>query len=140
MENFIELEKLRQNDNVVITTETNNYHDKNLSIAPFILMIFVENAFKHVSKNADGPNWIHIKMELNDTELGFFVTNSVSSLPSSELLQYGGIGLKNVQRRLDLIYPEKFELNIKKNEISFEVKLRLSLSELMVPQFPQVAV
>lgn len=127
MENTIELEKLRQNDNVEVSLQVDQPDDGRLEIAPFILMTFVENAFKHVSKHTDQPNWIRIKLQLEETRLDFTVSNSRTDNILMELVRYGGIGLKNVQRRLDLIYPGQYDLDIQSNNNSFEVKLQLHL-------------
>ena len=140
MENFIELEKLRQNDNVEVNVQSEEFRTENLGIAPFVLMIFVENAFKHVSKDAGKDNWIKIKVALNDRTLDFCISNSVSSSVSNDLVHYGGIGLKNVQRRLDLIYPQLYKLDIKSSESSFDVKLKLNLSELFTPEFAETTI
>ncbi|SFE17846.1 GHKL domain-containing protein [Chitinophaga sp. CF118] len=131
MENTIELEKLRQNDNVEVTLEVEQLNTGHLGIAPFILMTFVENAFKHVSKHTNQPNWIRINLQLDQQELSFFISNSSTDSKSGDLIHYGGIGLKNVQRRLDLIYPGQYNLDIQNNNNSFEVKLQLHLSELV---------
>jgi LytS/YehU family sensor histidine kinase len=92
-------------------------------------MTFVENAFKHVSKDSDKQNWISIKLKTGPEELLFSVANSVSSNKTNDVVSYGGIGLKNVRRRLDLIYPEQYELDIQSSTESFEVSLKLKLPE-----------
>ena len=130
MENFIELEKLRQNDYVKVGFHVSQQHNKHLFIAPFILMTFVENAFKHVSKDAGESNWINIDLQLDETRLDFSISNSVPAYEIKDVVQYGGIGLKNVQRRLDLIYPGQYELLISNNGKSFDVRLQLTLSDL----------
>jgi len=134
LENSIELEKLRQNDNVVVSLQVNQPHSGHLGIAPFILMTFVENAFKHVSKQPDKPNWIRIKVKLDQQKLDFTVSNSTSHTVVNDVVRYGGIGLKNVQRRLDLIYPEQYTLDIQSTSGSFDVRLRLDLSALIISQ------
>lgn len=134
MENSIELEKLRQNDNVKVTLQINQQNSSQWGIAPFILMTFVENAFKHVSKHADKPNWIRIQLEQENDRLNFSVSNSTSDIANSDIVHYGGIGLKNVQRRLDLIYPGLYSLDIEHANNSFDVSLRLHLTALELPQ------
>ena len=134
LENFIELERLRQNKNVSISLQLESRHTGHLGVAPFILMTFVENAFKHVSKHSNGPNWIRIWLTLEGQQLDFAVSNSVSDSASSELVSYGGIGLKNVRRRLDLIYPGHYELDIRHGDEDFDVRLRLDLAVLVMSQ------
>ena len=132
LENSIELEKLRQNDNVEVSIQVDHPYE-DLGIAPFILMTFVENAFKHVSRETGTPNWIRIGLHLDGTLLDFSVSNSASSGVSTDVVHYGGIGLKNVQRRLDLIYPGQYHLDIQNNNNRFEIRLRLRLAGLMMP-------
>jgi LytS/YehU family sensor histidine kinase len=133
LENFIELEKLRQNNNVHVTFEADDPLPGHLGIAPFILMTFVENAFKHVSKEAEHPNWIAIRLGLKNDQLAFYIANSASNDPGTGLVNYGGIGLKNVKRRLDLIYPDLHKLEIQNTGDRFEVHLQLTLTELEQP-------
>ncbi|OOQ61189.1 sensor histidine kinase [Mucilaginibacter pedocola] len=128
LKNFIELEKLRQNAALEITLDTNVGDFCPLDIAPFILMAFVENAFKHVSKDKQRANWIHISLTVTDNRLWFKVANTASTDASTELIHYSGIGLKNVERRLQLIYPGKHQLEINRSEDSFTVNLGLELS------------
>ncbi|MGO4291434.1 sensor histidine kinase [Chitinophaga sp. RAB17] len=130
LENFIELEKLRQNNNMEVTVQMNQQHTGHLLIAPFILMTFVENAFKHVSKHTDAPNWIHINMQLDQQQLDMTISNSTAPDMGDEVVHYGGIGLKNVQRRLDLIYSGQYELDIDRDENMFTVRFKLNLTPL----------
>ena len=138
LENSIELEKLRQSDNLDVFMQKDAPDEQHLTIAPFILMTFVENAFKHVSKHTGAPNWIRIELRLEGPYLHFMISNSVARPSSGEEVRYGGIGLANVKRRLDLIYPGHYELDIQSNSSRFEVRLRLLLSGaiLTVPASP----
>lgn len=130
LENFIELEKLRQNENLSVELELERGYQPDTGIAPFILMTFVENAFKHVSKDKGRANWIRIALSVNGSQLHFAVSNSTSGKEAPQVINYGGIGLKNVQRRLDLIYPGGYRLNIQQQPESFNVLLDLQLMEM----------
>ena len=131
IENFIELEKLRQEHNIELDIKIAEQHAGNLGIAPFILMPFIENAFKHVSKRKDDSNWISMNLHIDQKELCFEISNSISAQfnSSNEPMQYKGIGLKNVQRRLELLYPQQHLLMIQKTDAAFKVTLSLSLDE-----------
>jgi len=131
LENFIELEKLRQEHNIELTMQIDDRHPGNRVIAPFILMPFIENAFKHVSKRMDYPNRIRMNLRFNEHQLLFDISNSISvgHYSSTEFMNYSGIGLKNVKRRLDLIYPGKHDLTIQQTDDQFRVMLRLNLCE-----------
>lgn len=126
LRNFIELEKLRQEKNVFVNLDIAPELPGDFSIAPFILMPFVENAFKHVSHSLH-TNRITIKLYAEQHELYFIVVNSTSlqDIASQDMIKHSGIGLKNVQRRLQLLYPGKHELIIKKRENEYCVSLRL---------------
>lgn len=135
LQNFIELEKLRQNKNIEVAVEMSPHNTEHLGIAPFILMNFVENAFKHVSKHADEPNWIKIKLGTQQQQLYFTVVNSASpGISTEDVINYGGIGLTNVQRRLHLLYPGQHTLEIQNNITSFEINLVLQVSEFVIAQ------
>lgn len=132
LENFIELEKLRRNDTVEVDFQVEQQHNGHLGIAPFILMTFVENAFKHVSTDSDRINWINISLELDHQQLYFGISNSTAAAAHKDVVRYGGIGLPNVRRRLDLMYAGQYQLDIQHDHNSFAVKLRLRLSELVM--------
>ncbi|MGN7722959.1 sensor histidine kinase [Chitinophaga sp. 22620] len=133
LENCIELEKLRFPDNVKVNLSIDPPFTEQVSIAPFILMTFVENAFKHVSRHADQPNWINIRLHLHGQHLDFAVTNSTDHGAIRQVAAHGGIGLRNVQRRLDLIYAGRHSLNINATASAYEVSLRLELAALPQP-------
>lgn len=134
LKNFIELEKLRQSNKVEVSLQMNEAPGGNLGIAPFILVTFVENAFKHVSKHSDRPNRIRITLNVDDEQLHFLVYNNKENDHQPDVIDYGGIGLENVKRRLELIYPGRHELQIRDREESFEVELRLALEEIKLMQ------
>jgi two-component system LytT family sensor kinase len=129
LENFIELQKIRQDGNIQVSVHLEIPSSNELSIAPFIIMPFVENAFKHVSQFNNANNWIRVNSHFDDQQLQIEISNSVSKdQTSNEAVSYKGIGLKNVRRRLDLLYPDKYELNIKHESEQFHVYLRLNLA------------
>lgn len=128
LENFIELERLRQNDNIQVTFNVNAKHTGHVLVAPFVLITFVENAFKHVSRHANKPNTIHIQLEVEKHHLYFVVSNTAAG-SNKDVVHYGGIGLQNVRRRLDLIYGSDYNLDILETGTDFTVRLRLPLVE-----------
>jgi len=121
LNSFIELQKLRlrQQDFVEI-----NIHGQagNQTIAPMLLIAFVENAFKHASKNSQKPG-IRINLFIEPDQISFIVTNHVRKSSESSGDPMGGIGLHNIQRRLDLLYPGKHSLVITEDQDIFTVKL-----------------
>lgn len=130
LENFIELQKLRQNRNVNVSIDIDSQVKIKLAIAPFVLITFTENAFKHVSDHIDRPNWIRIALRLNGFHLQFKISNTLTTQSEKDVVTFGGLGLANIKRRLDLIYPGQYQLNIEHNAGSFEVELSLKLTEI----------
>lgn len=129
LRNFIALEKLRQNRTVQVTTNLPEALPGGFSIAPFILMTFIENAFKHVAKDG-GQSGIAIHLHVGSGMLEFDVSNTASASPTRQTVHYGGIGLKNVRRRLELLYPDRHQLEIRHDEGIFQVHLSLALEEV----------
>lgn len=132
LRNFLELERLRQDgDKLELIVEFEDLGTSDLVIAPFVLIPFVENAFKHVSQQKDKRNSIRMNLRLEDMQLQFTIQNSISlkHIHTGDIINYGGIGLKNVQRRLDLIYPQKHRLEIKQDHDCYIVFLQLELHE-----------
>ncbi len=116
---FIELEKFRyaKEPNVEIRIE-----QKDILIAPFLLIPFVENAFKHGDLSDEKhPVKIHLSYEGND--LIFKVRNNIKVKEKDEV---GGVGVNNVKKRLAYIYKDKHNLDIKESEEFYEVNLRIN--------------
>ncbi len=118
--NFIDLQKLRLREKTGIKFSiTGNTAGK--QIAPMLLMTLVENAFKHglISKNEIG---IILKLDVKDHMLVFSTTNNSSSHKKRE---FGGIGLQNLKRRLNLLYPERHAINLIEQEGTFYATLTI---------------
>jgi len=131
IQNFIDLEKLRQNDNVNVETNFDSLDCANYNIHPFILMPLIENAFKHVSNHEHAGNYIDIHIKTLNQQLHFQVENSVASdIKRNGLVKNQGIGLANVERRLALLYPENHKLEIKKEGDIFSCKLVVDLESV----------
>lgn len=131
LQNFIDLGKLRLDNTVKVITNIEDQIYGNVSVAPFILMPFVENAFKHVSQGAHQKNWISINFHFSNEKILFEVANTIIHYDdkSDDLMKNNGIGLKNVQRRLDLVYHDQYELSIKKTEGIYKIRLEVTLNE-----------
>ncbi len=127
IQNYVELEKIRQKGNVFITLRSDKVSG-NLTIPPLILVTFVENAFKHGVKTTIEASWINIEAQVHGNELSFFIQNSKPQKLSRDPIP-GGIGLANVQRRLDLMYPGSYTLLLKNELTSYTVDLKIKLHE-----------
>ncbi|NRB50603.1 MAG: histidine kinase [Saprospiraceae bacterium] len=141
LENFLELEKLRQESHLEVKCQIEGETDAPLTIAPFILMPFLENAFKHVSQSKKRQNWIRLSLKIQEEHLFFAISNSSkpASFNSQEVVDYGGIGLKNVQRRLELLYPGRHELTIQASDKQFDIHLQLHLKAALGKTDPPAA-
>ncbi|PWJ44837.1 sensor histidine kinase [Sediminitomix flava] len=125
--NYIDFQKLKDEGPLNITSEIAVSNADKYEIAPMLFIPFVENSFKH-SKIEDLENgWIKLKIYINDNQLYFHLGNSKSQTNFTKD-KTGGIGLTNVQRRLDLLYPDSHQLEIKDEADFFEVNLKIQLS------------
>ena len=99
-----------------------------LKIAPFLLIPFIENSFKHSFGSKIKEVSIEIKIIIQKNQIQLFVINNFEvDSGNSEKLTQGGIGLKNVKKRLELLYPNQYQLNISKDEQEYFVHLELKL-------------
>lgn len=126
LKNYIELEKLRHDDLLHLDFQCPK-HLNGYKIAPMLLLPFVENAFKH-GKSSNGY-WIKLTLEIENSTLHFFTENSVNNQSNSTSAKSGGIGLANVKRRLNLIYPGAYDLNINSENGVFQSDLKIKLTK-----------
>ena len=127
LNDYIDLEKIRYGDQLRISTEIIG-SDQNIMIAPLLLIPFVENSFKHGASKMIIKPFIKMVITCEKDELAFLLTNSKpeSSVTSSKI---GGIGIKNVKKRLQLLYPESHELNIVDERETFTIFLKIQIKE-----------
>jgi len=126
LENYISLEKIRLEDKTEIQFEkTGDFADK--KIAPMLLIVFVENAFKHLDITNKNSKVI-VEINSVNKQLIFNCKNTFD-VNANQNLEKGksGIGLQNAKKRLDLIYPNKHQLKIETNNNNYTVNLKLDL-------------
>jgi two-component system LytT family sensor kinase len=124
IQNYIELEKIRKGARVKVEYSC----EGNMSgflIAPFMLIPFLENAFKYVSNYADYANVIRVKLVRTETEFLATFMNTHENVQRSEV---GGIGLANVKRRLELVYPNQHHLRIDEQRDTYTATLSLKVA------------
>lgn len=109
IEQYLSLQRLRFGDEVEIRTSFDET-DNNIMIEPMLLIPIIENAFKHGTSMVKSPV-IDISTKSKDGILYFKVKNKFSPLYISSLTTYSGLGLANIKRRLDLLYPGKYEFH-----------------------------
>jgi two-component system LytT family sensor kinase len=122
---FIELQKLRfsEEDNIRIDFETCGDLEK-CTIAPMLLLPFVENAFKHGIRLSN-PSHVSLRLTVNDGAIRFSVENSVHGMAERSADTDSALGLRNVKRRLELMYPDTHRLSIREGEGVYRVVLDL---------------
>lgn len=130
IQNYLDLEKVRHDDSLEVNMSiSGDIHDK--KIAPILLLSFIENAFKHgVNKNI-GNTKVDISFEIKENFLYFTVSNPLpSSVIQKNHVNYsGGIGLKNVRKRLALGYRKgDYNLKLEEYKNTFFAKLKIRVS------------
>ncbi|MGH1339298.1 MAG: sensor histidine kinase [Aureispira sp.] len=104
-----------------------------LEVEPMLLLPFVENAFKH-SYNTQNPQerWVRLELYYHNNILVFVAENSLSPESTKEEVpdEYMGIGIENVQKRLDLLYTNRHQLQIEEHTNHFRLELTLQLANL----------
>lgn len=125
IKDYIGLEKVRYGERLDLRVDIKGSSDNKL-ISPLLLIPFVENSFKHGSSKMLEYPWTMIEISIQDNILAFNISNSKPHHnPSSNGLN--GIGLTNVRKRLQLLYPAQHLLELSSDEFSFHVKLTLPL-------------
>ena len=124
IEDFIKLFELKSSKSYPIKTQF-SIENPQLQIVPMLLIPFVENAFKHSNIHNALESFIEIKIEATADIILFEIENSLNKAPISKD-KVGGIGIRNVQKRLSLLYPEKHELLITQDQDSYKVILKIN--------------
>ena len=122
LQNYLDLEKLRFGQRLSISFEIEGQIE-DACIPPLVLIFFVENSFKHGVRNIVDKIKIDIQLKVESDFLFFQVKNPVSE--KNALLTNTGIGLKNVKRRLELLYGDNFNLETEKKEKEYIASLKI---------------
>lgn len=128
VQNYLDLERLRQAGQADIQLDVEgNISDQ--MIAPLIFIPFLENSFKHGLNHQLGDGYVHVKMKVLDDKLLLRILNSKPATPPLVPDKVsGGIGLVNVERRLNLLYPNQYKLDVLDGPREYIVELSLDLS------------
>lgn len=123
---YIDLEKVRYGNKLdldIQLPETTN----GLYIAPLLLLPLIENCFKHGTSNILDQPWISLHINLQDAQMQMKLVNAKEELPEDESSR--GIGIQNVEKRLRLLYPGKYEMLITNDDEVFIVNLKIELEQ-----------
>lgn len=128
---YLTLEKIRYADQLQLTVDIAE-SDADKTIAPLLLIPFVENSFKHgASKMITNP-WVKVVLTIENNILHFTISNNKPAVNEPRALK-GNIGLKNVKKRLELLYPGTHELTIASDQDIYTVQLNLLLNNTAKP-------
>jgi len=119
--NYIAIQKGRLDERINVSFCDGNIKAP-IQIAPLILITFIENAFKYIGFNENRNNSIDISLSYKNGNLTFKVFNTKDAF-INKAEKASGLGITNVKRRLELLYPDKHELNINEREENYEVTL-----------------
>ena len=126
--NYIDLEKLRYGDRLSLTL-VHEIDNVSTPISPLILISLIENSFKHGASGSLINPSIKIRLIVKDKMLEFSIFNTKNQTQQADKDGYKkGIGLKNTKSQLELIYPNKYDLEINEQDDSYTVKLKIDLS------------
>jgi two-component system, LytTR family, sensor kinase len=121
---YIDFQKLRFKNSLPVVWEVSGDSD-NHKVEPFILLPLVENAFKY-GMASQNDSLINIQLTINKDKLKFLISNKKNILAES-YFEHPGIGIKNIVRRLDLVYPERHLFQISDKDGKFTVLLEMPL-------------
>ena len=128
MKNYIDLMKLRLSSRIELNVSF-PVEFPDFEFPPLLFIPFIENAFKH-SVSFRGKSYIHISMVFKDDSIYFDCRNSVGESSSPGDGQHSGIGLDNVRKRLNLLFPGQHNLEIRENQGEFLVHLKINQLQL----------
>lgn len=124
--NYVALQQTRKEENLLVTVDINKTV-KGFTIAPMLFIAFIENAFKYVSNTEGKENKVTIMLDREEDSLLFKTFNTKEKNNNNNMIKHSGIGIANVKRRLELLYPEKYNLCIQDLDDSYQVILKLQL-------------
>lgn len=124
--NYVAFQRLRKDEKLLVDLHIGNI-ENDLEIAPLLLVVLIENAFKYVSSFPDKENKIYISLFTKDKILHGTFFNTKEVLQAGEITNANGIGVTNLKRRLELLYPEKYELRVNDQHGSYETNLTIDL-------------
>jgi len=123
---YVEVQRQRQSEKVNVRLDLNG-RLSGYDVAPLLFIPFVENAFKYVSHDDERENLVLIELTGAEDSIRFRCCNSKDNHRAEAATNGGGVGLQNIERRLQLIYPDKHRLRRSEDENDFIVELIITL-------------
>ncbi len=131
VQNYIEFEQIRISDRLVLSTNFEEIANPTIKIAPLVIIVFIENAFKHSKNTFNQAISIDISLKISGNFICFEVSNSYAEEKSVDevLNESSGLGLANTIKRLDLLYGADYELKQTTANGLYNIALRLKIKE-----------
>jgi hypothetical protein len=125
--NYIEFEKIRIGDRLELKTVIEDVTDHEATIAPMLLIVFIENGFKHSKNTPEQKIFVDITLKTWGNSILFSVKNSFNAAAQEKqtMEKSGGLGIANVRKRLDLLYANRYDLNVEEADGFYNVLLQL---------------
>jgi two-component system, LytTR family, sensor kinase len=123
LDNYFEIEKLRLAETTEVYFRKGGKFDQHV-IAPLLLLPLLENCFVHCDRQSPV---IHLELRISDDQLHFKSFNNKPRLPLGER---GGVGLDNVRKRLNLIYPDRHKMEVREDQGSYHISLSINLAKV----------
>jgi sensor histidine kinase YesM len=125
--NYIDFEKIRIGDRLHLSTSIESVMENQIRIAPMLLIVFIENAFKHSKNTIEKEIFVDITLKTWGESILFSVKNSHNGMieGDSGLRKDNGLGLVNVRKRLELLYAGEYDLKVEDKEGFYSVMLQL---------------
>lgn len=127
VQNYIDFEKIRIGNRLSLTCNLEQVGTERIKIAPMLLIVFIENAFKHSKNTAQKSIVIDITLKTWDDWILFSIKNSFDEHEEKTKNLSSGLGLSNTYQRLKVLYPNQYELKISKDEGMYNVSLQLKM-------------
>ncbi|UII28335.1 histidine kinase [Fulvivirga maritima] len=127
LKSFINVEQLRWEEKVHVSADW-NIENPTQQIPALLFIIFIENAFKYVNKETANPGDIRLHLRSSAEKIDFWIKNSINPTPQKSS-QSQGLGLKNIKARLNILFPQRHILTIKKSDMDFQVYLTIKLTK-----------
>lgn len=129
--NYIDFEKIRIGEKLMLTTEFEYHIDPKVKVAPLLLIVFIENAFKHAKNTTQQEIFIDIKLKVWGNTILFAIRNTNKADKGEKTIfnTNSGFGLDNVRKRLELLYENQYKLEIEDEEDYYNVILQLKVKK-----------
>lgn len=126
IETYIAIEKMRVPESAVISF-THEGIDDTIQMAPMLLLPLIENAFKHGVDSSVDDSYIRASLQKSGNRLVFSCENTFKEPKTSKTEKVGGIGIRNIRKRLELLYPGRYQMDLEKNDGIFKVTVIILL-------------